>query len=120
MVANGEELLGNLGGDEALAKYLNVKEDLTAQEILKTYAISRIMLDNIPNIKAYWVTSTVKLALVAQEFGANDLDGTIEKELINSAAGAKSANGMKQNVFVSLIQNSGFIPVERDSLYNEV
>jgi aminodeoxyfutalosine synthase len=100
--------------------YLNVQEDLTAQEILKTYAISRIMLDNIPNIKAYWVTSTIKLSLLAQEFGANDLDGTIEKELINSAAGAKSATGMKQNEFVSLIKNSGFVPVERDSLYNEL
>ncbi len=100
--------------------YLKVEEDLTAQDILKTFAISRLMLDNIPNIKAYWVTSTVKLALLAQEFGANDLDGTIEKESINSAAGAKSVNGMKQNEFVSLIKNSGFIPVERDSLYNEV
>ena len=100
--------------------FLNVTEDLTAQEILKTYAISRIMLDNFPSIKAYWVTSTIKLSLLAQEFGANDLDGTIEKESINSAAGAKSANGMKQNEFVNLIKNSGFIPVERDSLYNEL
>ncbi|MCK5110813.1 MAG: aminofutalosine synthase MqnE [Arcobacteraceae bacterium] len=100
--------------------YLKVENDLTAQEILKTMAISRLILDNIPNIKAYWVTSTVKLALLSQEFGANDLDGTIEKESINSAAGAKSANGLAQNEFVSLIKNSGFIPVERDSLYNEV
>ena len=100
--------------------YLNVKEDLTAQEILKTMAISRIMLDNFPSIKAYWVTSTIKLALLSQEFGANDLDGTIEKESINSAAGAKSANGMKLEEFISLIKNSGFIPVERDSLYNEL
>ncbi len=100
--------------------YLNVKDDLTAQEILKTMAISRLMLDNIPNIKAYWVTSTVKLALLSQEFGANDLDGTIEKESINSAAGAASANGMRCNEFVSLIENSGFIPIERDSLYNEI
>ncbi len=100
--------------------YLNVKDDLTAQEILKTMAISRIMLDNFPSIKAYWVTSTVKLALLAQEFGANDLDGTIEKESINSAAGAASANGMKLEEFKSLIKNSGFIPIERDSLYNEL
>jgi aminodeoxyfutalosine synthase len=100
--------------------YLNVKEDLTAQEILKTMAISRLMLDNFPSIKAYWVTSTVKLALLSQEFGANDLDGTIEKESINSAAGAASANGMKLEEFKSLIKNSGFIPVERDSLYNEI
>ena len=100
--------------------YLKVKDFPTAQEILKTFAISRIMLDNIPNIKAYWVTSSIKLALLAQEFGANDLDGTIEKESINSAAGANSANGMKQNEFIELIKNSGFEPVERDSLYNEL
>lgn len=100
--------------------YLRVKEAVTAYEILKTYAISRIMLDNIPNIKAYWATSTVKLALIAQEFGANDVDGTIEKESIQSAAGANSKNGIIQNEFVELIRNSGFIPVERDSVYNEL
>lgn len=100
--------------------YLKVKEPITANEILKTYAISRLLLDNIPNIKAYWATSTVKLALIAQEFGANDVDGTIEKESIQSAAGAKSKNGVAQNEFVDLIKNSGFIPVERDSVYNEL
>ncbi|MCG3719369.1 CofH family radical SAM protein, partial [Aliarcobacter butzleri] len=100
--------------------YLKVKEALTGQEILKTYSIARILLDNIPNIKAYWATSTVKLALIAQEFGANDVDGTIEKEAIQSAAGAKSANGIAQGEFVELIKNSGFIPVERDSIYNEI
>ena len=100
--------------------YLKVKEPLTGQEILKTYAIARILLDNIPNIKAYWATSTVKLALIAQEFGANDVDGTIEKESIQSAAGATSANGIAQLEFVDLIKNSGFIPVERDSIYNEL
>ncbi|MFW2525761.1 aminofutalosine synthase MqnE [Aliarcobacter butzleri] len=100
--------------------YLKVKEALTGQEILKTYSIARILLDNIPNIKAYWATSTVKLALIAQEFGANDVDGTIEKEAIQSAAGAKSANGVAQSEFVELIKNSGFIPVERDSIYNEL
>jgi aminodeoxyfutalosine synthase len=77
-------------------------------------------LDNIPHIKAYWATSTINLALIAQEFGADDLDGTIQKESIQSAAGAKSANGIKLQEFVDLIKNSGFIPVERDSLYNEI
>jgi aminodeoxyfutalosine synthase len=92
----------------------------TGQEVLKTYAISRILLDNIPNIKAYWATSTINLTLIAQEFGANDLDGTIEKEAIQSAAGAASANGMEMDEFIELIKSSGFIPVERDSLYNEL
>lgn len=100
--------------------FLKVDEFPTANEILKTYAIARIVLDNIPHLKAYWVTSTIKLALIAQEFGANDLDGTIEKESIQSAAGAKSANGMEQNEFVELIKNSGFNPIQRDSIYNEI
>ncbi len=100
--------------------YLNVKNFLSSQEILKTMAISRIMLDNFPHIKAYWVTSTVNLALVSQAYGADDLDGTIERESINSAAGAKSASGMGLEEFVSLIKNSGYSPVERDSLYNEL
>ena len=92
----------------------------TGQEILKTYAISRIMLDNIPHIKAYWVTASINLALIAQEFGADDLDGTIEKESIQSAAGADSAKGMQLEEFISMIKNTGFTPVERDSLYNEL
>ncbi len=100
--------------------YLKIEKPITANEILKTMAVSRLVLDNVPNLKAYWVTSTVNLALVAQEFGANDLDGTIEKESINSAAGAESANGVVLEDFTALIKNSGFIPVERDSLYNEI
>ncbi len=92
----------------------------TGQEILKTYAISRILLDNIAHIKAYWVTASINLALIAQEYGCDDLDGTIEKESIQSAAGANSAKGMELETFVSMIKNTGFIPVERNSLYNEL
>ena len=98
--------------------YLKVENFLSSTEILKTMAISRIVLDNFPHIKAYWVTSTINLALIAQEFGADDLDGTIQRESINSAAGANSANGMREEEFVSLIKNSGFEPTLRDSLYN--
>jgi len=100
--------------------FLNVKEFLSGVEILKTIAISRILLQNIPNIKAYWVTTTLNLSLVAQSYGANDIDGTIEKESINSAAGANSKNGLNLDELVYLIKNSGYIPVERDSLYNEI
>ncbi len=100
--------------------FLKVTKFPTAQEILKTYAISRIILDNIPHIKAYWATSTIGLALLAQEFGADDLDGTIQKESIQSAAGASSGNGMELKEFVSLIKDSGFRAIERDSLYNEL
>ena len=100
--------------------YLKVEDFLSSTEILKTYAISRLMLDNIPHIKAYWATSTINLALIALEFGADDLDGTIEKEAIQSAAGARSATGMNIKDFLDLITTSGFIPIERDSLYNEL
>ena len=100
--------------------FLNVKNFLSSQEILKTMAISRIVLDNIPHLKAYWVTSTINLALVSQEFGADDMDGTIEKEMINAAAGANSGRGMPLGEFVNFIKNSGFRPIERDSLYHEL
>ena len=100
--------------------FLRVTEFPTGQEILKTYAISRILLDNIPHIKAYWASATIGLALIAQEFGCDDMDGTIEKESIQSAAGAESAHGMDLENFVALIKNAGFTPVERDSLYREL
>jgi aminodeoxyfutalosine synthase len=100
--------------------YLNVKEFLTGQEILKTVAISRILLDNIPHIKAYWPTFTLNLALVACEYGADDIDGTIQKESIQSAAGASSQKGLDMDELIYQIKDAGFIPVERDSLYNEI
>ena len=100
--------------------FLPIKQQVDSEEILKTIAISRLVLDNVPHIKAYWATMGLNLALVAQEFGADDLDGTIEKESIQSAGGAKSANGTPLQTFIELIQTAGLVPVERDSLYNEV
>lgn len=100
--------------------YLKDIAFLGSVEILKTIAISRLILDNIPHIKAYWATSTLNLAMIAQEFGADDLDGTIQKESIQSAAGASSANGTSLQSFCDIIKSSGFTPVERDSLYNEI
>ncbi len=100
--------------------FIKTDKDLGSVEILKTIAISRLVLDNIPHIKAYWATLGLNLAMVAQEFGANDLDGTIEKESIQSAGGAKSSNGKTLRDFIDNIKTSGLIPVERDSLYNEI
>ncbi len=98
--------------------YLNVEKYPSAIEILKTIAISRILLNNVPHIKAYWATLGLNLALVAQEFGANDLDGTIEIESIQSAAGAKSRHGLEKEDLIFKIKDAGFVAVERDSLYN--
>lgn len=100
--------------------FLNVKDFPTAQEILKTIAIARILLDNIPHIKAYWATLGLNLALVAQEFGADDIDGTIEVESIQSRAGAKSANGLSLAELTFKIKDAGFRAIERDSLYHEI
>lgn len=100
--------------------FIQADKIMDSEEILKTISISRIILDNIKNIKAYWATMGLNLAMVAQEFGANDLDGTIEKESIQSAGGAKSANGVNLKTFIDMIKTSNLIPVERDSLYNEL
>lgn len=100
--------------------FLKIEHQLTSVEILKTYAITRLLFDNILHLKAYWPTTTLNLAIVAQEFGCDDMDGTIEKESIQSSAGAKSANGANVQTFIELIKNAGFTPVERDSMYNEI
>lgn len=100
--------------------FLHITDFPSGLEILKTIAISRILLPNVPNIKAYWATLGLNLALVAQEFGANDIDGTIEQENIQSAAGAKSKKGLSKDELIYQISNAGFIPILRDSLYNEI
>lgn len=100
--------------------FLPVKSQADSEEILKTIAISRLVLDNIPHIKAYWATMGLNLALVAQEWGADDIDGTIEKESIQSAGGAKSAKGVNSATLIEMIESANLTPVQRDSLYNEI
>ena len=92
----------------------------TAFDDLKTIAISRLILDNIPHIKAYWVMIGEKLAQTALYFGADDLDGTIIEERITHTAGAKSAKGLSRKSMEYMIESAGLVPVERDSFYNEV
>ena len=87
---------------------------------LKTTAISRIFLDNFDHIKAYWVTLGEKVAQVALNFGADDLDGTIQEEKIVHSAGTKSAYGHSVDMLVKLIKKAGKIPAERDTFYNIV
>lgn len=123
-----ESLKSSVGGFNAFIpllyqkqnNYLNITDFPSGIEVLKTIAISRILLPNIPNIKAYWATLGLNLALVAQEFGANDIDGTIERENIQSAAGANSKNGVSKELLIAQIKDAGFTPVLRDSLYNEI
>lgn len=92
----------------------------TGVDDIKTLAISRLMLDNIPHIKAYWVMLTPELAQVALNFGANDMDGTIIEEKIYHDAGARTKQEMTVSVLMDYIRAAGFIPVERDTIYNEL
>ena len=100
--------------------FLNIKDFPSGQEILKTIAIARILLHNIPHIKAYWATLGLNMAIVVQEFGADDMDGTIQLESIQSAAGAKSKGGLSKDELISQIKDAGFVAIERDSIYNEL
>jgi len=87
---------------------------------LKTLAVARIYLDNFANIKAYWVMLGEKIAQVSLAFGVNDLDGTVVEEKIGHDAGAASPQAMSRDGIVNLIRKAGRVPVERDTLYNEL
>jgi aminodeoxyfutalosine synthase len=87
---------------------------------LKNIAVARLMLDNIPHIKAYWVMMTPKIAQIAQRFGADDIDGTVVEEKIYHDAGADTSQGLRRGELLRLIRAAGREPVERDTAYNRV
>jgi aminodeoxyfutalosine synthase len=92
----------------------------TAFDDLKTLAVSRLMLDNVAHIKAYWVSMGLDVAQLALRFGADDLDGTIVHETIYHAAGSDVPMGLTRADLVRLIREAGRVPVERDTLYGVV
>jgi aminodeoxyfutalosine synthase len=87
---------------------------------LKMLAVSRLMLDNVPNIKAYWISLTMPVAQIALHFGANDVQGTIVREEIFRAAGSTAGTEQKTEELVRTVLAAGRVPVQRDTLYNEV
>lgn len=87
---------------------------------LRNIAVSRLLLDNIPHIKAYWIMLGIKQAQLAQWFGANDIDGTVAHEEIYHDAGAQTPQGMTVEELRRIVSDCGRVPVQRDSLYNEV
>jgi aminodeoxyfutalosine synthase len=87
---------------------------------IKQIAISRLMLDNIPHIKAYWIMMTPGVAQVAQRFGANDIDGTVVEEKIYHDAGATTVQHLRRKDLLHLIRAVGREPVERDTAYRPV
>ncbi|HEX3681438.1 MAG TPA: aminofutalosine synthase MqnE [Bryobacteraceae bacterium] len=92
----------------------------TGLDDLKQIAISRLMLDNIPHIKAYWIMMTPGVAQIAQRFGANDIDGTVVEEKIYHDAGATTTQHMRRQDLLRLIREAGREPVERDTAYRPV
>jgi aminodeoxyfutalosine synthase len=87
---------------------------------LKTMAVSRLMLDNFPHIKAYWVMLGIQTAQLALSFGADDIDGTVVHEKIYHDAGSDSPQELTVIQLRRLIEEAGRVPVERDTLYHEV
>lgn len=100
--------------------FLSHLKPATGVEDIRIIAIARIVLDNIPHIKSYWIMLGEKTAQVALYFGADDMDGTIVKERITHSAGAKSKEGLTIEELIHLIKSASFIPVERDAFYNEI
>jgi aminodeoxyfutalosine synthase len=92
----------------------------SAADTLRTHAVARLMLDNIPHVKAFWIATGVEVAQVSLWFGVDDLDGTVQEEKIYHMAGARTPEAMTTSDIRRLIRAAGREPVERDTLYNVI
>jgi aminodeoxyfutalosine synthase len=89
-------------------------------DTLRVHAVSRLMLDNIPHVKAFWIATGVEIAQLSLWFGVDDLDGTVQEEKIYHMAGAVTPEAMSTSAIRRLIRAAGREPIERDTLYNVV
>lgn len=96
-----------------------VGKKTSEEDRLRTIAVARLFLDNIPHIKAYWVQLGLDVARRALHGGASDLDGTIIEEKITFAAGSEAGQGLSVKAMEDLIREEGLRPVERDAMYRE-
>lgn len=92
-----------------------IKEEATASDYLRTLAISRLYLENIPNIQSSWVTQGLKTCQIGLRFGANDVGSIMIEENVVSAAGTR--HYATEEELRRIIRNAGFIPKQRDTLY---
>ena len=92
----------------------------SAADTLRVHAVSRLMLDNIPHVKAFWIATGVEVAQTALWFGVDDLDGTVQEEKIYHMAGSRTPESLTTADLQRLIRAAGRSPVERDTLYNVV
>jgi aminodeoxyfutalosine synthase len=89
-------------------------------DTLRVHAVSRLVLDNIPHVKAFWIATGVELAQTALWFGVDDLDGTVQEEKIYHMAGSRTPEALTTRDIERIIRAAGRTPVERDTFYNVV
>jgi aminodeoxyfutalosine synthase len=92
----------------------------SAADTLRVHAVGRLMLNNVPHIKAFWVATGVEVAQTSLWFGVDDMDGTVQEEKIYKMAGATTPDGMSPRQIQAVIRAAGRDPVERDTLYNVI
>ena len=92
----------------------------TALDELREIAVGRLMLDNIPHVKSYWIMLDIPIAQLALSYGSDDVDGTVVEERIYHEAGATTPQEVKRAELIQWIRDAGRTPVERDTLYNVV
>jgi len=92
----------------------------SAADTLRVHAVARLMLDNIPHVKAFWIATGVEVAQAALWFGADDLDGTVQEEKIYHMAGSRTPEALSTGDIENLVRAAGRVPVERDTFYNLV
>ena len=94
--------------------------ETTGFEDLKAIAVARLMLDNIPHIKSYWIMIGPRVAQIGLSFGADDLDGTVTEEKVAHDAGAPTSQSLSVDELCRLIREAGRRPVERDTVFNAI
>ena len=86
----------------------------------RVMAVSRLVVDNVPHLKTYWIMHGLGLAQVALHYGADDMDGTVVEEKITHDAGTTSPLGMTRDELIRLIREAGRDPVQRDTTYSQL
>lgn len=99
---------------------IDPRHALTGFDNLKNFAVARLLLDNVPHIKAFWIHIGEKISQVGLQYGVDDIDGTVVQEKIAHAAGTQTEQGLTRRQLVHLIRQAGRIPVERDAFYNVI
>jgi aminodeoxyfutalosine synthase len=92
----------------------------SASDTLRVHAVARLMLDNVPHVKAFWIATGVDVAQISLWYGVDDLDGTVQEERIYHMAGARTPETLSTSDIRRIIRAAGRLPVERDTLYNVV